>query len=205
MKKLLLAIGLFSLSQTADAQVGIGTTTPNASSILELNTTTKGFLPPRMLSTERAGIGSPATGLLVYQTDAPAGLYYNTGTPAAPNWRMINSGMYAGVTVVLPTGATYNYTTPLSAVGGLVIFDFNNNGSNLTLNTTLPSPSAAGNGARIRFSYNRYNSAMNLTPNFTTPSGTIYPGSGTTATSIQGFATSEFISDGTNWREVPAL
>lgn len=48
--------------------VGIGTSSPNASSLLDITSTTKGFLPPRMTTTERNAISSPARGLLVYDT-----------------------------------------------------------------------------------------------------------------------------------------
>jgi hypothetical protein len=75
------AIGLCSF-QNATAQnsfpgpVSIGTTVPNSSSILELKSTSKGFLLPRMTSTQRAAIISPSKGLIIYQTDGSAGLYY---------------------------------------------------------------------------------------------------------------------------------
>jgi hypothetical protein len=48
------------------AQVGIGTNTPNTSSILELNSTAKGLLPPRMTMSQRNLIPSPVAGLLVW-------------------------------------------------------------------------------------------------------------------------------------------
>jgi len=53
----------------------IGTTTNVASSILTLDSTIKGFLPPRMTATQRAAIASPAEGLVVVQTDGTKGLY----------------------------------------------------------------------------------------------------------------------------------
>src|SRR6266480_3335843 len=59
--------------------VGIGTTTPNASSILEVKSTTKGVLIPRMTKTQRDAIASPAQGLLIYQTNSTPGLYYYDG------------------------------------------------------------------------------------------------------------------------------
>ncbi len=46
--------------------VGIGTTTPNASAALHINSTTKGLLIPRMSTTDRNAIASPAEGLLIY-------------------------------------------------------------------------------------------------------------------------------------------
>jgi hypothetical protein len=53
----------------------LGTTTNAASSILTMESTTQGFLPPRMTSAQRTAIASPAEGLLVIQTDGVQGLY----------------------------------------------------------------------------------------------------------------------------------
>jgi hypothetical protein len=55
--------------------VGIGSTTPVVSAALEVSSTTQGFLFPRMTSTQRLAISSPATGLMVYQTDGREGVY----------------------------------------------------------------------------------------------------------------------------------
>lgn len=71
---------------TVNAQVGIGTTNPNASAALDVSASDKGLLVPRMTHTQRESLANPATGLLVIQTDEPAGFYYNAGTPASPNW-----------------------------------------------------------------------------------------------------------------------
>jgi hypothetical protein len=48
--------------------VGIGTTTPNASAALDVSSTTKAFLPPRMTTTQKNAIASPAAGMVVYDT-----------------------------------------------------------------------------------------------------------------------------------------
>ena len=63
-----------------NAQVGIGTTTPNASAVLDLTSTTQGLLPPRMTQAQRDAIASPVAGLMVYQSDGTSGLYYYTGS-----------------------------------------------------------------------------------------------------------------------------
>ena len=51
------------------AQTGIGTTTPDASAQLEVSSTSKGFLLPRMELTERDAIADPVAGLVVWCTD----------------------------------------------------------------------------------------------------------------------------------------
>jgi hypothetical protein len=51
-----------------------------ASALVTMNSTTRGFLPPRMLQTQRTAIASPAVGLIVYQTDATEGLYIYKST-----------------------------------------------------------------------------------------------------------------------------
>jgi len=48
--------------------VGIGTATPNASASLDVSSTTRGFLPPRMTTAQRDAISSPAAGLVIYNT-----------------------------------------------------------------------------------------------------------------------------------------
>jgi len=56
------------------------TTAAVASALLEMESTTKGFLPPRMTNAQRTSISSPAVGLMVYCTDAVEGLYINKST-----------------------------------------------------------------------------------------------------------------------------
>jgi len=86
------------------------TTTP--SSLVTMVSTTKGFLPPRMTSAQRTAIGSPATGLVVYQTDGSAGLYLrNSGA-----WVLLGSGTGTVTTVSVVTangfaGTVANATT----------------------------------------------------------------------------------------------
>jgi hypothetical protein len=59
---------------------GVGTNASNnASARLQVNSTTQGFLPPRMTATQRAAIASPAEGLIVVQTDGTQGLYLYIG------------------------------------------------------------------------------------------------------------------------------
>jgi uncharacterized protein (TIGR02145 family) len=72
MKKLLALFLLFTfyfLLSSSAQNVGIGTNTPNAFAILEVSSTNKGFLPPRMTYVQRNAIVNPAAGLIVYCTD----------------------------------------------------------------------------------------------------------------------------------------
>jgi len=87
MKKRLLLSFLFA-PFVIFAQVGIGTTSPNSSSILELKSTSQGLLTPRMTKGQRNAITSPATGLLIYQTNNTAGFYYYDGS----NWVTFGGG-----------------------------------------------------------------------------------------------------------------
>jgi hypothetical protein len=57
------------LTATTYGQVGIGSATPDVSAVLDVQSTTKGFLLPRMTETERDNIASPATGLVVWCTN----------------------------------------------------------------------------------------------------------------------------------------
>jgi hypothetical protein len=60
---------------SASVHIGGGANAPEATAVLEVNSTTKGFLFPRMTSAQRLAIGTPATGLMVYQTDSREGVY----------------------------------------------------------------------------------------------------------------------------------
>ena len=108
------------------AQVGIGTSTPNSSAQLDVTSTTKGFLPPRVALTatnSTTPVTSPASGLLVYNTatagtspnNVTPGLYYYDGT----KWqRIINQQPDATVSFNTSNpntgGPTFTPNTPAS-------------------------------------------------------------------------------------------
>ncbi|MFZ1706128.1 MAG: FISUMP domain-containing protein [Saprospiraceae bacterium] len=96
------------------AQVGINTASPNITAALDVVSTTKGFLPPRMTKVQRDAIGTPNTpaeGLLVTCTDCDiAGLYqYINGA-----WQALSSCLQVG-----------NYGTVMNPVTGKVWLDRN--------------------------------------------------------------------------------
>ena len=85
--KLVLSLCIFAIANVSKAQnrnVGIGTTTPDKSAILEIESENKGFLMPRMTLKKREAITTPAEGLIVYQTDENQGFYYYSGTTWLP-------------------------------------------------------------------------------------------------------------------------
>lgn len=81
------------------AQVGIGTTTPDNSAVLELSASDKGILFPRMTSVQRTSIASPASGLYVFDTNTNSLWYYNgtlwINTTAEASFGDVKSGFQA--------------------------------------------------------------------------------------------------------------
>lgn len=74
----------------AQNNVGIGTTTPNANAILEMQSTTQGVLVPRMTTVQRNAIAAPSEGLLVYDTDVNCFFFYES---SAASWTSLcNAG-----------------------------------------------------------------------------------------------------------------
>jgi hypothetical protein len=78
--KHILFFSFFLISCCAFSQVGINNETPDASSALDITSTTAGILIPRMTQSQRDAVSSPATGLMVYQTDNTPGFYYYGGS-----------------------------------------------------------------------------------------------------------------------------
>jgi len=90
MKYILSLVLLISMHQISLAQnVGIGTNTPNNSAQLDVSSTTKGLLVPRMTAAQRAAIPAPAAGLIVYETDQNIFYQYDGTT-----WRKMLNSIY---------------------------------------------------------------------------------------------------------------
>ncbi len=95
MKQITLLFTLLCAATLTQAQVGIGTTSPATSSVLDVSSTTKGVLLPQVALTgvnDASTITTPAVSLLVWNTGASwggAAYYYNSGTSGAPVWAKI--------------------------------------------------------------------------------------------------------------------
>ena len=120
MKKLLLSVAIIATSFTGFAQVGIGTPTPDASSVLEVKSTTKGFLPPRMTQIQMDAISSPTEGLIVYCTNCtPKGFYYHDGSDFVS---FSNQVSFSTIDIRSRTDTTwmhYNLWVPQAAISSL--------------------------------------------------------------------------------------
>ncbi len=106
-------MALFLLSANIYSQVGIGTLTPNASAMLDVESTTKGLLTPRMTSAERTAISNPANGLLVYDTTENAFYFYKSATwtkldsKVRDNYKLIKSATDLSAELTAGGGSKY--------------------------------------------------------------------------------------------------
>lgn len=78
----------------SQGSVGIGTPTPNASALLDLASTTRGLLPPRMTTAQRDAIASPAAGLVIFNTTTNSLELRNSSA-----WVALGSGGGGGTTL----------------------------------------------------------------------------------------------------------
>ena len=141
------------------AQVGIGTTTPDASSALDVTATNKGLLVPRVALTgcaDTATVASPATSLLVYN-NATAGTSPNTVTPGyyyfnGTKWERLTNGGANSVgafTTATTNGATITggilqLAPASSSTGGVVTTGAQTFGGIKTFSSTITSTVATG-------------------------------------------------------------
>jgi len=100
--KLFLYFTTFLVGIQTYAQTGVAINTtgnePDNSAILDVSSTEKGILIPRMTEAQRTDIVSPATGLLVFQADEKEGFYYYDGSA----WKRLDTGSISGITSTSP-------------------------------------------------------------------------------------------------------
>ncbi len=222
---LLTVIGMMTVSvlftSTASAQggVGIGTNTPNASSALDVYSTTKGFLLPRLTTSQKLAISSPATGLLVFDTDLGELDIFNgtiwtstsTGT-AGPTGNTGATGATGSAGPTGPTGPTGAAGTN-GAVGATG--PTGTNGTNGAVGATGPTgptgpTGAAGSNGNVGATGPTGTNGTNGAAGATGPAGATGAtgSSGTTgqsATSVYGTSSLFLGSTNTTYTLVPGL
>lgn len=123
--------------------MSIGTTAPDASAALDIVSSSKGLLLPHLTAAQVTAIASPATGLLVFQTDGLAGFYYNAGTPAAPSWQQLTTATGAALTFsngLIQTGSAVGLGGSLNKATtlGLAGYPLGLTGGNVGIGTSTP-------------------------------------------------------------------
>ena len=118
LRSIFLLIGSFlTMLQATSAQgVAINTdnTDPDASAALDVKSTSKGVLVPRMTQAQRNAIASPATGLMIFQTDNTPGFYYYTGSA----WSAVGgSGGGSSASLQLVATNTVSQNLPVGGSG----------------------------------------------------------------------------------------
>jgi len=153
------------------AQTGIGTSSPDPSAKLDITSSNKGFLPPRVTltsGTDNSTIPNPATGLLVYNTGNNTGLlagyYYWNGL----SWATIATSTGSGVSSSFMRGSRSTAQTGTLSTNTLVAFSQveNSMGSDISLNTST---------GQITLAPNKTYRLTGMVPGFTTSSGDIRP------------------------------
>ncbi len=144
------------------AQIGIGTTSANTASALDVTSTSKGLLYPRMTNTQMLAISSPANGLMVFNTDAGA-LYYYNGT----SWlskenkvsKFVNTAspvQLDNIRVQMPISTAAN-SVQIATVSGTISMS----GTQEIIYVT--SPTATGGSSAAYYSYVRQSTSLTTT------------------------------------------
>ena len=129
---------------TTTGSTGIGANTSiNASAILDVTSTTKGMLPPRMTTVQMTGITSPAIGLELYNTVAKMQLQYD-GTAYKSSGIIsgsISSGLTASTTITVIFGGTQpniTYKVSVTPTSALALGGYVTNKTTTTFDFILP-------------------------------------------------------------------
>ena len=166
---IILLSSMFGYSQG----VAIGSENENASAMLNVSATLtngatgagsqRGILIPRVTFAQRAMISSPATSLLVFQTDEHSGFYYNAGTSISPNWVMLKDDR----TNFLSKSA--NYTIEASDIMSSLVIVQTTDGKTFT----LPSAATVPAGKTIHVIFSASSGTITISGTIIWPGGSV--------------------------------
>jgi uncharacterized protein YifE (UPF0438 family) len=124
---ILIVFLVLHINAQSQENVGIGTTTPEVTALLDLVSTNKGLLVPRLTTVNRDAIGTPATGLMIYNTTNNRFEYYtgSTWVPILTNGiiSLDNSRIFVGNASNIATGVVLSGDATISNTGVLTIAD----------------------------------------------------------------------------------
>jgi hypothetical protein len=109
----ILWFGFLSAASMLIAQVGIGTTVPHPSAVLDIASSTRGLLPPRLSQLQMMAIPTPADGLLVYNTTAGELFSFSV---VESSWLPINNGWRRGGNAITSPATNWLGTTNAQAL-----------------------------------------------------------------------------------------
>lgn len=112
-KPILFSTLLLSITAINYAQVGIGTNSPNVNALLDLTSSSKGLLLPRLTDAQRNSISSPLEGLVIYNTTAGKVQVYAKSAKA----ERVNLSYYSGAT---STGEDYAWQSFTPTISGYI-------------------------------------------------------------------------------------
>jgi|GEM_PF-4468184 len=150
-------------------RVGVGTSNPDNSSVLEINSDSKGVLFPRLTSAQRTAIANAVAGLLVYDTDISAFYYFDgsiwrnvsTGGPQGPTGAKGDTGEKGatgetgangatGITGFLQNGTATGQTPRWNGSNWIIDANIYNNGGNVGIGAGVPGHKLDVAGGSIR-------------------------------------------------------
>jgi len=162
---ILLAITFIAINPVRAQNIAINTdgSTPDVSAMLDIVNSAKGLLIPRVSltsTTDAATIATPATSLLVYNTNASItgdyatgiGYYYNSGTSGSPFWRrLVGDGevRWDDLRIVLDNGSDAASLSYFSGGSGPQIWYFRDNGTLESMSFTVQLPHTWKEGTTI--------------------------------------------------------
>ena len=153
MKHYLVILTLLLAATATQAQVGIGTASPDGSAILDITASAKGLIVPRMTTTQRGAINSPTAGLLIYNTTSSALEIANSSSL----WVNLSTGATTAVTSGT-TSSTAGIGVGTTSPDANAVLDI----TSTTLGVLLPRHTADPTGVAGMIYYNTTDHAVKV-------------------------------------------